>query len=405
MREIIPDRQKPVYLRRWSILAVVAGLVVLAAASTFYLFNDKPLQEMVSPVDLKFQSFDPKGMSKEELLRRAEVGNTFAQVFVAEHCKHGTGGFSKDPVRYFEWAHKAALAGNVWGKVESGVCFFYGTGTVKDHFSALAMFVGPARDSNDAVAQCYMGYLNSGSYGFERNDSIAFEWFRKSAAQGYAYGTAGYGRCLLLGLGVPKNAKEGVRQLRIGLNGGAVGAACLLGWAHATGEGVDKDLKEAIRFYRLAVSTGDHEGARYLAGHYLNGEGVIKDDEEAAKLFKVASDAGDIKAKKSLGNLCHYGKGVLQDSAHASKLYLEVAISGDVECQRVMGSRYQQGLGVPSDYVEAYAWYNVCAASGDELAAKSRESLAQNLQADQVTAAQKRSRELLAEIEAKKAKK
>ena len=115
--------------------------------------------------------------------------------------------------------------------------------------------------------------------------------------------------------------------------------------------------------------------------------------------------AGDIEAKKSLGNLYHEGKGVVTDFEKASKLYREAAILGDIDCQRVMGSRYQQGLGVTADYVEAYAWYNVCAASGDELAAKSRESLAQNLQADQVTAAQKRSREILAEIEAKKFKK
>jgi TPR repeat protein len=119
----------------------------------------------------------------------------------------------------------------------------------------------------------------------------------------------------------------------------------------------------------------------------------------------VASDAGYVEAKKKLGNLYHDGKGVVADFEKASKLFLEAAISGDVECQRVMGSRYQQGLGVPADYVEAYAWYNVCAASGDELAAKSRESLARNLQTDQVAAAQKRSREILEEIEAKKAKK
>jgi TPR repeat protein len=386
-------------------LALSSALAVLAAALTIYLFNDKPLQEMVSPVDPKFQSFDPKGMSKEELLRRAEVGNTYTQGFVAEHCKNGTGGFPKDSVLSFEWVHKAALGGNVLAKVEAGLCFFYGAGTDKDYFRALAMFVGPARDSNDALAQCYMGYLNSGSYGFERNDLIAFEWFRKSAAQGNAYGAVGYGRCLLLGLGIPKNAKEGIRQLHIGLNGGVADAACVLGWAYTTGEGVDKDLKEATRLYRFAMNRGSHLAARYLARHYLNGEGVIKDDEEAAKLLKVASDAGDIEAKKSLGSLYHYGKGVVHDSGRASKLFLEAALSGDIESQRVMGSRLQQGLGVPINLTESYAWYNVCASSGDELAAKSRESLAQSLQADQVAAGQKRSRELQAEIEAKKAKK
>ena len=405
MREIIPEQRRPFYLRRWRLLAIVSGVAVLAAAIAVYTLNDQPSPVPRVPIDPKLELIDPKGMSMSELLARAEAGNMYAQGFVAEYCRDGSNGFPKDDVLRFQWALKAAMQGNYWAKSEAGICYFYGVGTTRDYVSALAMFRVPAMDSGDPFAQLHMGLLNNGQYGFPRNDAAAAEWFRKSAMQGNSFGAANYGRHLLLGQGVPKAPDQAIDYLKKGVGGGSQDAAYLLGWAYANGEGVDKDLKEAIRLFRLAIVRGSHSAATYLAYLHLIGNGVIKDDEEAARLLRIASDAGDIEAKKRLGGLYHDGKGVATDLAMASKLYLEVAISGDVECQRVMGSRYQQGLGVPADYVEAYAWYNVCSASGDELAAKSRESLAQNMLADQIAAAQKRSRELLAEIEAKKAKK
>ena len=71
----------------------------------------------------------------------------------------------------------------------------------------------------------------------------------------------------------------------------------------------------------------------------------------------------------------------------------------------VIGVRYQLGIGFPIDLVESYAWYNIGASAGDDQSAKSREEVAASLSAEQLIAAQKRSRELLVEIEAKKAKK
>lgn len=405
MHEIEPDQRKPFYLRYWMVMAVALVVAVLVAVIATYSLDDQRSPVSPTPVDPKLEFVDPKGMSMNELLTRAEGGNMFAQAYVAEFYRDGTNGFPKDDVLRFQWALKAAKQGHPWAQSEAGFCYFYGLGTTRDYAGALSMFRIPAMDTNDAFAQLHMGLLNNGAHGFPRNDVVAVEWFRKSAIQGNAFGAANYGRHLLLGWGLPKDSKQSIDYLKKGVDGRSSDAAYLLGWAYATGEGVDNDPKEAVRYYRLAVAGGSYYAATNLAYHYQSGNGVIKDDEEAANLLMFASDAGYVQAKKSLGNLYVEGKGVAVDFEKASKLYREAAILGDIECQRVTGDRYQQGLGVTADYVEAYAWYNVCAASGDELAAKSRESVAQHLQADQVAAAQKRSRELLAEIEAKKAKK
>ena len=405
MREIIPEQRRPFYLRRWRLLAIVSGVAVLAAAIAVYTLNDQPSPVPPVPVDPKLELIDPKGMSMGELLARAEAGNMFAQAYVADYYRDGTHGFPKDDVLRFKWALKAAEQGHPWSKVECGICYFHGFGTAQDSFCALAMFVGPARDNNDPIAQIYMGLLNAGGNGFPRHDDVAAEWFRKSAVQGNATGAASYGRYLLNGSGVPKDMDQAIKYLKLGADGGVASAMSALGWAYHFGEGVEKDIKEAVRLYRQAAEKGDLYGCSQLGLLYKNGDGVIKDAQQAVKWLKIASDSGYTDAKKNLGNLYQSGEGVPQDLIRASKLFLEVAVSGDVECQRVIGVRYQLGIGFPIDLVESYAWYNIGASAGDDQSAKSREEVAASLSAEQLIAAQKRSRELLVEIEAKKAKK
>jgi TPR repeat protein len=95
------------------------------------------------------------------------------------------------------------------------------------------------------------------------------------------------------------------------------------------------------------------------------------------------------------------------DWYEATLLYLKVGLAGDVEVQRALGFRYETEGYVLSgvDLIEAYAWYNVSAASGNEGAIKGRAKLESRLKPAEITMAQRRSRELLKEIEANKVKK
>ena len=415
MREILPEPRKPAYIKYWPIFSVVASVAI--AGLLFAVFSgsndslqvqvkaDDPVQVQVKAADPKFEPFDPTGMSMADLLSRAESGNLNAQGFVAECYREGSNGFPKDDALRFKWASKAAERGHAWSKVECGICYFHGIGTAQDQFCALAMFIGPARDNNDPIAQIYMGLLNNGENGFPKRDDVAAEWFRKSAVQGNAVGAAAYGRYLLNGSGVPKDMGAAIKYLKLGTDGGVASAMSALGWAYQFGEGVEKDMKEAVRLYRQAAEKGDAYGCNQLGLLHKNGDGVIKDAEQAMKWLKIASDSGYVDAKKNLGSLYQSGEGVPQDLIQASKLFLEVASLGDVECQRITGLRYQLGVGLPIDLIESYAWYNIGASAGDEQSAKSREAVAASFSAEQLVVAQKRSRGLLKDIEAKKAKK
>ncbi len=220
MREIVPDQRKPFYVKYWPILVVVAAVAATGCFLKALWMDEGPVQPEAIPVDPRFEVIDLKGVSNEEVLRRAGAGNVHAQAYLAECYRDGVGGFPKDDSLRFQWALKAAKNGHVWAQNEAGFCYFYGLGTTRDYVDALAMFRVPAMDSGDPFAQLYMGYLNNGAYGFPRNDEVAAEWFRKSAMQGNAFGAASYGRHLLLGLGVPKDPKQSIDYLKKGVAAG-----------------------------------------------------------------------------------------------------------------------------------------------------------------------------------------
>ena len=205
--------------------------------------------------------------------------------------------------------------------------------------------------------------------------------------------------------GAEKNPFLAMCHLKIAAEGGQVAAMTRLAFIYDAGEGVEKDRKKALKYFLKAATAGDEAACHRLGMIYLEGDGAIKDYETAVKWFKVSADVGSIRTKKQLALMYQQGLGVTLDLAQSFKLYLESAMSGDRESQLIIAAKYNSGLGVTKDPAESYAWYNICAANGDEDSARARETIAKDLDFNQKRQAQKRSRELLAEIESKKAKK
>jgi hypothetical protein len=69
------------------------------------------------------------------------------------------------------------------------------------------------------------------------------------------------------------------------------------------------------------------------------------------------------------------------------------AEAGDADAQFMLGRMYARGAGVIQDFVEAYKWYNLAAAGGQRLAPWAREALGEGMSAEQLAAAQARSRD------------
>ena len=134
--------------------------------------------------------------------------------------------------------------------------------------------------------------------------------------------------------------------------------------------GQDPELVERDPYFEVLFerAEGGEAGAQLLLGRkYANGNGVPEDDVEAVKWYRLAADQGNAIAQNKLGLM------------------------------------YANGEGVPEDDVESYARYNVAVALGSETAKGLKETLTARMSKEDISAAQKRSKEIWEALEGRKA--
>jgi TPR repeat protein len=209
-------------------------------------------------------------------------------------------------------------------------------------------------DRGDPEAQFVEGALKD-------NAEEAFEWFRKSAEQGYA----------------PAQAS--------------------LGYSYYSGKGTIKDYVKAVSWLRKADEQ-DNADAQYLLGScYYYGNGVQTDLVKAMTFFRKAAEKGHKAGQFRIGCCLERGDGTPKDFIEATAWYRKAAEQGLAEAQYNLGNCYADGKGVPKDKIEAYAYHNLAGVT-IEAAKISLSRLETEMTQDQVAAGQKRTKELKEEI-------
>ena len=132
----------------------------------------------------------------------------------------------------------------------------------------------------------------------------------------------------------------------------------------------------------------------------FRGRGVTANDHEAVMWFRRAADQGNASAQFYLGVMFDEGKGVPQDYAEAAKWYRRAAEQGDAQAQYNLALSYARGEGTEADNVSAHMWFNLAAASfpaadtrNRTAAARSRDTVAGKMSAEQIAEAQRLARE------------
>jgi TPR repeat protein len=266
-------------------------------------------------------------------------------------------------------------------------------------------------------------YKKSGGYEFlvgmlstETGFEEAAKSYREAADKGHADAQFELGKLYSQGLGVEKDVAECLRWYRKAADQGINRAKLFLGSMYAKGEGVEKDLAVALQWYRSAAEDlnthtmfKDEEFeaqnlARCLLGEaYIAGEGVEKNELEGAKWFRKGAEDGYYHAQFELGRLYKEGIGVTKDDTESVKWIRKAADQGYASAQVELAKLYALGEVVMKDYIESYALFNI-AGMKSEYARECRDELEKKMTADQIEAAQKRARELQAQIEAAKSK-
>lgn len=145
----------------------------------------------------------------------AELGDSIAQIAVAEAYFHGKGA-PTNRVAAVEWYRRAAEAGEAAAQASLGLCLLHG-------------------------------------WGCDKNLDEAAEWYAKGAEQDDLNAINGLAFCLLNGLGVDKDEKKGFNiAMRAAVRGHAP-SQTLVGECYLAGRGVERDKERGEEWlYRAA---------------------------------------------------------------------------------------------------------------------------------------------------------
>ncbi len=248
-------------------------------------------------------------------------------------------------------------------------------------------------DSGDRVAQNRLGLMYAYGQGIPTNNTEAFQWFMKSARQGYAEAQNNLGWMYANGRGT---FRDDIRAMtwykRAALQGDAT-AQFNVGWMYDQNRGVDAvDVEQGQAFRHLAASgvrtaalwldirdlcegsllpaplaaadwygraaEQNHAGAQNNLGElHANGRLGETNNVEAIKWFRLAAEQGYTPAERNLGSMYADGRGTRLNTATAIQWFRKAADKNDAYSQTALGTIYHSGASGTTNDVEAVKWY------------------------------------------------
>ncbi len=182
---------------------------------------------------------------------------------------------------------------------------------------------------NDKRAQWILGFCFRLGKGTKKDENLAFEWFKKSAEQGYVPAQSDLGICYEFELGVKKDLSEAVRWYAEAAKRGYAQAQVHLGLCYENSDGVEENSQLAVELYHKASERGNARGQLLLARCYERGYGKEKNYKKAFELYKKAAVKGDGRAQFYLAQCYEENVGVKKSIRQAKKWYYKVAEQGD----------------------------------------------------------------------------
>jgi len=280
---------------------------------------------------------------------------------------------------------------------------------LKDHFpqetgELLLALQSKGKDSEDyrarllPVAQAghpLAQYLLGSLLNEKGPDAEAFQWYEKSADQGFPPGQVNLAACYINGSGCDVDLdkafeclkdplklrfpdafvvagileetrgdnKRALHRYSEGASLGNPAAQYIIGNFHYYGRGVKQNYKKAFACFLKSATSGYAPAQCEVGRMYEFGLGVIKDDAKAVEYYTMAMKKGDVEAKVNLADMYFFGKGVAEDKYKAFKLFLEAAEQENGYAQFVIGQSYENEIIVSRSIKKALKWYRRSAAN------------------------------------------
>ncbi|KAI8882326.1 HCP-like protein [Backusella circina FSU 941] len=286
-----------------------------------------------------------------------------------------------------------------------------------DNYKNAFYWLHLAGQQRNIKAQFILGDLYALGKGIERNESMAYQWYMKSAIQGYPkaltrlhnlYHTEKSMYCRgqrnadeeewtqpkfkeqnkireLFEYRVEQMANELTKaqayfsdQFRDCQKQNTVEAQLTLGFLYQHGYGIRKITSRAIEFYTLAANEGNTDAQYNLASIYHTHYDMKWNYREAFKWYTKAAESGSMYAQSGLALLYQKGLGVDIDYSKTVYWYTKAAEMHNVQAQISLGCIYRKGDIVDQDHIKAVAWYKAAVMEGSQVGQTCLDLLASN---------------------------
>ena len=198
------------------------------------------------------------------------------------------------------------------------------------------------------------GYFYAEGIACELNEGAAFEWFLRSAKQGYEEAIYVIALCYETGTFVDENPETAARWRKL-----------LPNQPESTEPPPDEEKEPP-------EPLPDDGEENYQSARRCLAE---KDYTGAAMFYRHAAEAGHAKAQCSYGKCLYLGTGVEKNIYAAFSWFSKAAAQGLDIAQYNLGVMYLRGTGVEKDRAEAKKYFRMAAENGHAEAAKVLEKL------------------------------
>ena len=186
------------------------------------------------------------------------------------------------------------------------------------------------------------------AFGVEHDEHKAFEYYQKSAEQGFPLGMFSLAEMYYGGQGCEKDDQKAVYWLQKAekeMEDPNIYITMAMILRDSEDESV-RNPTQAYEYAQKAVDTGNETALNLMGTFYEKGTGVQQDYKKAFEYYSQAADQGVEIAYLSMGAYYQGGYGVAQDYKKAAECYQLGADAGNMYCLNALAMCYKNGQGV-----------------------------------------------------------
>ena len=288
-----------------------------------------------------FKVTPPTENKDNDLILQAESGNAAKQVELANQYR-----MKEMYEESFKWYERAASQNNNDGIYGLGMCYRKGLGTEKDLVKAYQCFL-KASESGLLEAQFELAEAYYFGWGVRRNTGIAIDLYYKAAQRGHAMSEFMIGHHLMSNHGeidsyfTTTSKRDTAKAFEWFMKSAQQGyhpAQRRIGAFYETGtDPCVRNISKAMEWYQKAAAQGNDKALFAIGRLYANGlDEKNPDNQKAFEYYLQAAEKGLRDAQYRVGIALLFGKGVNKDKDSAVEWVRKSAEQGYASAKKLL---------------------------------------------------------------------